>query len=464
MSEKKDWKREYLQHVKEVANQEARWDAMESGFRRAILHLAGAGHGAFPELDALLGKVRAETRSGGSTGQVGKLASEAWELAVRLRGNAIPEDMHDVGTVDAAETSSATRDHHRIPHRALLDLLEHAEIPEEMLPRATALRDRLAGNLSEDEIRDAVREFAAIIVNIREDVQREKQEIEAFLVSVSERIQRIDATLSQLLASNSEAARDGDNLRGTLETELSGMRGDIDTGSNLVDLKQTLQTSLDKVQHNMLDYLEREDNRHRESEEKIHQLCDRLNEMEQESCTLREQIELEREHAYHDPLTRLPNRLALDERLPQEFARWKRYGQPLCVALLDVDHFKKVNDTFGHQAGDRVLVELAQQVVANARESDFVCRYGGEEIIILMPGTTLEQGVTAANKIRDRIANLKFRYARKPVPVTLSAGVAEFSPGDNPEQVLSRADAALYAAKSGGRNRVLSEHDAGPRD
>jgi len=161
-------------------------------------------------------------------------------------------------------------------------------------------------------------------------------------------------------------------------------------------------------------------------------------------------LQLER-LAVTDRLTGLCNRHRLDEALAQELARSQRYGEVFSVLLLDVDHFKAVNDSHGHQAGDRVLVELATLLSRQTREADLAGRWGGEEFLVVCPGTDAAGAVAMAEKLRECIAAHVFTGLGHQ---TASIGVASYRHGDSVESVLARADAALYSAKGAGRNRV----------
>jgi diguanylate cyclase (GGDEF)-like protein len=154
-----------------------------------------------------------------------------------------------------------------------------------------------------------------------------------------------------------------------------------------------------------------------------------------------------------DPLTGLPNRAALDARLAEEVERSVRYGQPLSVLFVDIDHFKAINDTRGHQVGDEVLQSMASVLRSTVRTPDFVARYGGEEFVIVAPGTWTADGAVLGGRIQDAVA----RQAPQPLggPITVSIGIAGVPEhGRDPSVVLRIADLALYAAKNGGRNRV----------
>lgn len=156
--------------------------------------------------------------------------------------------------------------------------------------------------------------------------------------------------------------------------------------------------------------------------------------------------------AVTDRLTGLQNRRGIEETLRREIARALRYGTLLSVSIVDVDHFKDVNDVHGHAAGDRVLARVAEGIRRTLRTSDEAGRWGGEEFLVMMPSTRLEDGRRAMERIRGTLEATSFGLGR---PVTISAGVAELAAGDDDVTLVARADEALYAAKRTGRNRVV---------
>jgi two-component system cell cycle response regulator len=158
-----------------------------------------------------------------------------------------------------------------------------------------------------------------------------------------------------------------------------------------------------------------------------------------------------------DPLTGLFNRRYGNERLSQELEKFARYGHAFSVALLDIDHFKHINDTLGHKAGDDVLKRLAQELRRASRASDLVMRWGGEEFLFVFPGTGLAQAAAVVERFRAQLASspVLLEAGGSGVPVTISGGVSETQSGDTIETLVQRADQGLYKAKETGRNRLL---------
>jgi diguanylate cyclase (GGDEF)-like protein len=158
--------------------------------------------------------------------------------------------------------------------------------------------------------------------------------------------------------------------------------------------------------------------------------------------------------AAHDELTGIPNRRGVDDAVAAERERAERYASTFSVCVMDLDFFKRVNDSFGHAAGDTVLKTLVRFVHASLRPTDLIGRYGGEEFVLLLPQTPLAGAVTVAERIRMLCSELQFEGVLHATRVTVSIGVAEHIKGQSWERTIERADHALYRAKQQGRNQV----------
>lgn len=186
---------------------------------------------------------------------------------------------------------------------------------------------------------------------------------------------------------------------------------------------------------------------------RVAQIVSRLrNALERSRADLADALARMQDMATRDELTGLSNRRRMIEMLGDEIKRERRRDEPLSIALLDLDHFKRVNDTHGHQAGDEVLRGFAQAATASLREMDTLARWGGEEFLLLCPGSTAEQAAIGLTRLRSRLADQPLLPG---LSVTFSAGTAQYRPGESIEQTVERADQALYQAKEHGRNRTV---------
>jgi len=160
------------------------------------------------------------------------------------------------------------------------------------------------------------------------------------------------------------------------------------------------------------------------------------------------------EMANYDFLTGLLNRREMFARLGVEISRANRTMEPLSIIMIDIDHFKTINDTHGHIAGDIVLKEIARRLREGMRDYDLICRFGGEEFLVMAPETAVERAEELAERLRGMVSDIPLQISSAPAVITISAGVTQLAAGETIEGVLSRADSALYRAKEQGRNRV----------
>jgi diguanylate cyclase len=198
-----------------------------------------------------------------------------------------------------------------------------------------------------------------------------------------------------------------------------------------------------------------------------HQLEQKLQASREDIQHLQRDLDDVRRDAMLDPLTKIFNRKHFDDGMLRAFAEAKGGTAPLSLMLLDIDHFKRFNDTWGHQTGDQVLRLVAMTLKSNIKGRDIAARYGGEEFAAILPETDLEGAVILADNIRKAIQAkelLKRSTNEKLGRITASFGVAAYRKGDTPSSLIERADRCLYAAKHAGRNKVISENELTPDD
>ena len=201
--------------------------------------------------------------------------------------------------------------------------------------------------------------------------------------------------------------------------------------------------------HNVQLNAQRSHDELRSAQEKVHQAEGRIRELERE-------LEATSDLVRHDQLTGVLNRRGLDDMFAKEMARTRRHASSLCVGLLDIDNFKKLNDSLGHTAGDQALIHLATVCRQTLRPQDSIARYGGEEFIILLPDTNLTEATHALTRLQRELTKRFFLHDNEKVLITFSAGVTELLAEDDQISVVNRADTAMYQAKQSGKNRVIS--------
>lgn len=253
-------------------------------------------------------------------------------------------------------------------------------------------------------------------------------------------IQKLQATLAQQVLST---IAQNEEFGVLLEVVLGELRQAGDA-TELEDLRWTLIREIEKLTKG-----------HHELAEKLDSTHHYLQLIESDSRQLNDELTRVRLLSLTDELTGLPNRRAFLRRIEDEVARVQRYGFPLSLALIDLDHFKQVNDKYGHAGGDEVLQMYSKNILSIFRHHDLVARYGGEEFAVLLPNTDAEGSMRALTKVRNRALETRWQVNGDMIPVpTFSSGVSLYKPGETASAFIERADKALYRAKRLGRNRV----------
>ena len=340
----------------------------------------------------------------------------------------------------------------------LLGLLNDLSLPEHHRPQAEAMRKRLEKGLNWYELLPILDDLAVLMLAITDSGQHE---FEAYLKQLNERLESFQNNLQAASEGHAEGRSAADDLHSQLREHVDGLQNSMQDAVDLNSLKHLLENRLEGLLGTMDQHQQQRNAREQEVAAHLQGLAERIAQMEQQAQGYREHLEEQRQKALIDPLTGLPNRAAWGERLQYEVEQWQIHGNPLLIAMLDLDHFKRINDGYGHLAGDKVLKIIAAQLRRHLRPVDFIARFGGEEFVLLMADTPLPTGLQLVDKLRTAIEACPFHFKGEPVTITLSIGVSAFRAGDRSDQVLKRADEALYRAKHRGRNCVDAEQLSG---
>lgn len=272
-----------------------------------------------------------------------------------------------------------------------------------------------------------------------------------YLKNVNHELAEIYLQLGGAVRNTQEERAASRKLQTDVMREMSDLENTTDSATDIKQLKDTVKSQLGNIRQ-VIDHYQQTDHAQHFLADQLEALGAKIKMMEVEAEKSRSSLERQRQRALHDPLTELPNREAYNERATVEVQRWQRYGRPLTIAIFDIDHFKYINDNYGHQTGDRVIKVIGRSIAKRLREVDFFCRYGGEEFVALMPETDSDTALGVLEKVREAIANAAFNYKDQPMSITLSVGLTEFKTDDVLETAFERADQALYTAKASGRN------------
>ena len=434
-----DWKDEYRALVREMEAHERTWRHGEKLLRRAGSQIAIAALGQSELLDRSLESVIEALR--------GDLDPASLEDALEMLSDALRRLPRNANA-EAADAEIA------LLMQELVRRLSEAPVFSEAAQPLLAGMDRaLADNdwvALTSHLADTVGQAATVL-------DEQKAELEQFLEQVTAQLERIEGWQDWNRQADLSRREEGDELESTVTQEIQGIRTAVEEGDDVAQLKQRVQERLDSVAGRIRQFRSKEENRQADSETRMAALNSELNHLRKKTQYLSEVIEKKDELLLNDPLTGVRSRYAYEQRLEEEFHRWQRHGGKLSFSIWDIDRFKSVNDRLGHSAGDKLLALIAKLILAEKRHEDFIARIGGEEFVLLLPATDLQEARTVTDRIRSRVASTPFHYQGEPEQITISCGVTEFRDGDTPDTVFKRADAALYRAKSDGRNRCVAD-------
>ncbi|MEL7044424.1 MAG: diguanylate cyclase [Pseudomonadota bacterium] len=464
MSDKDDWKRRYLEEARD-------WEANEKRLRRGLARVAIAAEGSSESLDRALELVQRAAK-GGSAADLDNAVDEVSRVIRSMDSASSSADpAPTVAEPDARTFSTQLIDALKLPDERKSELRSFRErIPElepeqclaELAGAVSALlrgeaaqhsregaaqSSALAGDVKAvllaliDEVAvvqpglsslNTVREvllregagdwhtiLSRIIAEIRNIIQRissDKQALEALVEEVSEELGDITGVLKSDLQGLQSGREQSERLHEVMGEGVSRIQQQIDTESDIDRLKEAVSQSLDGIKTAISDFTDGDAERLAEAEARNEELRDRVERMEKESAQLQQRLQQNREQLMRDTLTGVRSRLAYDESLAQEFSRFRRYKEAFCLAVLDIDHFKNVNDTYGHSAGDKALQLVAQQISERVRETDLLFRVGGEEFVLILPRTPLTAAQPIVEAVRGAVGSSGFHFEGKPVP------------------------------------------------
>ncbi|MFO1389689.1 GGDEF domain-containing protein [Cellvibrio sp.] len=321
-----------------------------------------------------------------------------------------------------------------------------------MVKKVQAIRERINSATTAESFIKTLEELRDLMM---QSYLSANQAFATYLKNVNQELADIYSLVGGAVETEASRRNASDALQSSVRHEMQELESSAESATDLAQLKNLVQSQIGNIRQ-ALDQYQHSEQTSNQLASQLEALSSKIKIMEDEAEKNRTVLEKQRHKALHDPLTELPNREYYNERANYEYHRWQRYKRPLTLAVFDIDYFKKINDSHGHQAGDRVLKVIGRSVAKRLREVDFFCRYGGEEFVAIMPETSLSDAMSVLDTIRAAIANAAFNYKEQPIAITLSIGVTEFKAGDDLDTAFARADDALYAAKSSGRNCVKS--------
>ncbi|MFT6985036.1 MAG: diguanylate cyclase [Psychromonas sp.] len=292
----------------------------------------------------------------------------------------------------------------------------------------------------------------SIITIIVDSTREERRSSRHFLYTLNDSLTQFYLGFSNNVKHAIHAFEEQQQCVKNIQKQSSRLKKDAENASDMISLRNNIFTYVESVEQLIKDRAEDKEHKLRQQFQNMER---EIKELQNETQNYQNTLKLQNKQLHIDFLTKIPNRAAWSERLQIEFTRYKRYQHPLNLAIIDIDKFKKINDTFGHLAGDKVLNVIAQTLQKSLRNADFIARYGGEEFTVLLPEITSQQMQLALQKLCDVIKKIPFKFKKENISITISIGCCSFVEDDDIDSAFERADRALYHAKNNGRGRVV---------
>jgi len=350
------------------------------------------------------------------------------------------------------EVSSSSDDK---PNSILKSVLDQLHWPKPIESQIKSLVEQLDSQASTDMWVTVITRVSEIIVDAVSTFQAEVQSAENFLTQLSGRLQELDGYINGAHDLRQASIESGRALNKSMSDGVEDISKSMSQSLDLDVLKSSVVSKLSVIQTHVSKHLIDDEKRHKEALEREEELREKLSALEEQSQALQSEMAEAKIKSIKDAVTGLPNRMAYDERLEQEYNRWKRFNEPLTLMVWDIDDFKRINDKYGHSVGDNALRAIAGKLSGAIRETDFIGRYGGEEFAVLLVGTDLEGAKLTAEKMRKQVEKTSLICNDENIKMTISCGISPFGEGDKPSVVFDRADKALYKAKKEGKNRWI---------
>jgi len=361
-------------------------------------------------------------------------------------------------SVESSTAESALEDK-QLRHIAnpMLQLFTQLEIPEEYEEEVNKLNIRAAKMTDYQQLSLLLEDVSQLVLSF---IATSTGKFEAFLIQLKQRLDNVKDSIVKNQQTSIELIKFSDDFSECVTTQVDSIQSSMTESTDISQLENRISQSLETIVEGVRSFDSERETLQKEAADRILNLTKELEHTRSETNLLKDNLQQQRERALTDPLTKLPNRHAYNERLHLEYNRWRRYQKPLSLVMGDIDKFKQINDTYGHIAGDTALRETAKVFTSGLRETDFIARFGGEEFVIIMPETSLNEATKAINKLRKSIQENKIHEAAADFQLTISFGVASFEQDDTFESVILRADKAMYRAKSKGRNQVCVQRNS----
>lgn len=316
----------------------------------------------------------------------------------------------------------------------------------------STIKSKLQQSMSNDSLLDRFFEIFDIIVV---DLKNERNTAKAFLSTLSNTLATVQSAVKTTLELNIESNKKQDKLNGLLQKQITEMTSDLGKATSLSNIKIDINEKLTLIASTLQKKSTLEAEQQHALNQQMQDMANKVEKLEQQSKTFEKRIKEQQDKSMQDSLTKLANRAAFDDFYAKAMMKFHDNPYELAIVVLDLDDFKRINDTYGHIAGDKTLQVIANTLKKQISDKAFIARYGGEEFVLVISDNDKNSVLQILELIRKQVERLPFKFKNDKVTMTMSIGVSHINENDNIHTSFERADEALYKAKAQGKNQVI---------
>lgn len=314
------------------------------------------------------------------------------------------------------------------------------------------IKKNILGDISKDKLLHSFLETFTVII---QDFKQERVTAEVFLSTLNAALVTVKDAVTSTISKTSESKIIHIELNQKLQKQIIDMTGCIEKATTLNDIKNEINQKLQMIAGTLEDKYSFEHQHQKDLETQLNEMTAKVNLLENQSKVFEKRLHEQQKKSMQDALTKLANRAAFDDYFAQEMVRFHHKPFDLAIVVMDLDDFKRINDTYGHTAGDKTLQVIAATLMNKVADDVFVARYGGEEFVLIYSGIKQDMLINELKTLNKHISRLPFKFKNNKVSITTSIGVSYVHADDNIHTAFERADQGLYQAKSQGKNQVV---------
>jgi len=350
--------------------------------------------------------------------------------------------------------TNSLRDELRSIFLGLIAEFDH-DMGEECSIRLTRLRSDIDKSARVEDLMLLKDDILAVVQGYNRVVNEERSMVADFISEIGTGLLEVERQYLDSISQTGQSQNENKKFNSLIENHMEDMKKSAQLSTTLAEFRSLVMSRIAAIRAALEEKRRCEALRQESLKEEMESLNENLQRMRKEVDQVHEKRKALEKEVLVDHLTGVANRRALRERMKNELHRFQRYGHFFSMILFDIDHFKVVNDKYGHWAGDKCLKEIIKRIKPILRETDFIARWGGDEFVVIFPGTDYESAGAVAERIRKLIQNTRFVYHKQEICLTVSVGVTQIQGCDaSQEHVFNRVDKAMYKAKKKGRNMV----------